>query len=86
MELNLKKVKSYVGSKNKMVFDSPKFWRKPNQGEEGGWKQICGAMDYFLLPVDEDRIDMEKQWELGMAQPIPFKFEQENMRPWLAEF
>ena len=24
------KVKSYVGSKNKMVFDSPKFWRKPN--------------------------------------------------------
>ena len=39
-----------------------------------------------LLPVDEDRIDMEKQWELGMAQPNPFKFEQENMRPWLAEF
>jgi hypothetical protein len=22
-------------------------------------KQICDAMDYFLLPVDEDRIDME---------------------------
>jgi len=24
-------------------------------------KQICGMMDYFLLPVDEDLIDMEKQ-------------------------
>jgi len=24
-------------------------------------KQICGAMDYFLLPVDEDRIDWKKQ-------------------------
>ena len=48
--------------------------------------KICDAMDYFLFPVDEDRIDMEKQWELGMAQPNPFKFERENMRPWLAEF
>jgi len=36
-------------------------------------KQICDAMDYFLLPVDEDRIDTEKQWELGMVQPNPFK-------------
>ena len=34
--LNLK-VNSYVGSKNKMVFlTPPKFWREPNQGEEGG--------------------------------------------------
>ena len=74
------------GLKTRWFLTPPKFWREPNQGEEGGWKQICGVMDYFLLPVDEDQIDMEKQWELGMAQPIPFKFEQENMRPWLAKF
>ena len=67
------KVKSYVGSKNKMVFLTPqKFWREPDQGEEGGWKQICDAMDYFLSAVDEDRIDLEKQWESRMAQPDPF--------------
>ena len=45
------------GLKNRMVFDSPKFWREPNQGEEGGRKQNCDAMDYFLLAVDEDQID-----------------------------
>ncbi len=28
-------------------------------------KQICDAMDYFLLPVDEDRIDMFKAVKLG---------------------
>ena len=43
-------------------------------------------MDYFLLPIDEDQIDWKNNEELGMAQLIPFKFEQENMRPWLAEF
>ena len=58
----------------------------PMQGAFTLGKQICGAMDYFLSAVDEDRIELEKQWELGMAQPIPFKFKQENMRPWLAKF
>jgi hypothetical protein len=33
---------------------------------------------------------IESTWinngELGMAQPIPFKFEQEKMKPWFAEF
>jgi hypothetical protein len=58
----------------------------PMQREFTLRKQICGAMDYFLLPIDEDRIDWKNNEELGMAQPIPFKFKQENMRPWLAEF
>ena len=66
-------MKSYVGSKKQNGFLTPqKFWREPNQGEEGGWKQICDAMDYFLLAVDEDQIDLEKTMRAGDGAATPF--------------
>ena len=48
------------GLKNRMVFDSPKVLALAKG--RGGWvKTICDAMDYFLLAVEEDRIDSKKQ-------------------------